>query len=111
MKEEELNRLFQDEAKNREEKAKEKCGRSYKGRFQKMANEEGAIKAAIRLINKKNPSEGLTKLFDCERKYQSARELSIEKIYIEFAEKYSQEFPDSFPSEVVEKAKRKLGLM
>jgi hypothetical protein len=34
--------------------------------------------------------------------------LSIEQIFVEFAEKYRNDFPDVFENEVVEAAKRKL---
>lgn len=108
MTEEELNLKFQEEARVREELSMQKCGHRL-GRYQGMADELGALPAAIKLIRKKEPSDGLTRLYLCEEKIKNARKLSLEQIYIEFSEKYKNNFPSLFPDEVVENAKRKLG--
>jgi hypothetical protein len=101
----ELNFRFQEEARYREEKSMKKCDHR-RGRYQAMADELGALPAAIKLIRRKEPSDGLTRLFLCEEKVKKARELSLEKIYIEFSEMYGNEFPDWFPNEIVETAKK-----
>ena len=102
-----LDDLFIDEASIRESIAIEKCGHR-SGRFQAMAKKEGAINAAIKLIKNKEPSEGLKKLYLCTEKYEEAYKLSIEQLFVEFSEKYTNDFPDLFENEVVEAAKRKL---
>ncbi len=107
MTKEELNLKFKEEARVREESSMQKC-RHQRGRYQGMADQLGALPAAIKLICKKEPSDGLTNLFLCEEKIKNARKLSLEQIYIEFSEKYKNDFPDLFPDEVVENAKRKL---
>ena len=104
---EKLDDLFKREASKREDKAKEICGHR-PGRFQMMAKNEGALNAAIKLIKNKDPSEGLKRLCICKEKYEKALELSIEQIFVEFAEKYRNDFPDIFENEVVDAAKRKL---
>ncbi len=102
-----LDDLFKHEAFTREGIAMEKCGHR-PGRFQAMAKKEGALNAAIKLIKNKEPSEGLKRLYLCTGKYKEAYKLSIEQIFVEFAEKYRNNFPDVFENEVVEAAKRKL---
>jgi hypothetical protein len=101
-----LDDQFKEEAYKRELIAIEKCGHR-PGRFQTMAK-GGALNAAIKLIKKREPSEGLTRLYLCNDKYPGAYKLSIEQIFIDFYEKYGNDFPDVFDKEVVEAAKRKL---
>jgi len=101
-----LDDQFKEEASKRELIAIEKCGHR-PGRFQTMAK-GGALSAAIKLIKNKEPSEGLKRLYLCTDKYPEAYKLSIEQIFIDFYEKYGNDFPDVFDKEVVEGAKRKL---
>jgi len=105
-----LDDKFKDEAARREEIARAKCGHR-PGRFQAMAQEQGALNAAIGLIENTQPFEGLVRLFICSKeRYKPALKLSIEQIFIEFAEKYGGDFLEIFKKEIIEIAKRKLSI-
>jgi len=73
-----------------------------------MARQQGALHAAIKLISTKEPSEGLKKLYLCQGEIPDAHKLSIEQLYIEFAEQYRSQFPDLFPDDVIQRARAKL---
>lgn len=101
--ERDLNDKFQKRALDNEKLARQRFKRR-PGRFQRMAEQRGALQAAIDLIGDgRTNSDGFIDLM-----MVGAPELTLEALYVEFAEQYGALHPHWFPEATVKVARAKL---
>ncbi len=101
--EEELNRAFQEEARQNEDTARQRF-KLRPGRYQSMAAERGALQAAIDLIGDgKANRDGFLKLM-----MAGAPELTLEALFVKYAERHGTQFPRSFPEQTLRVARQQL---
>jgi len=101
--EHDLNDKFQAEALKREETARKRFKRR-PGRYQSMAQERGALQAAISLIGDgRTNADGFIELMSV-----GAPELTLEALIVEYAERYGAQYPHWFPESTVKIARAKL---
>jgi hypothetical protein len=86
--------IFLQEVIAREIKAKKLC-KNVHGRFQAMAESQGAIKAASKLVKNNQLSDGLIRLWE-----NNCLDLSLEQTVLDY--------PDLFSNDVLKEAKDKL---
>ena len=86
--------IFLQEVIARESKAKKLC-KNVHGRFQAMAESQGAIEAASKLVKNNQLSDGLIRLWE-----NNCLDLSLEQTVLDY--------PDLFSTDVLKAAKDKL---
>jgi hypothetical protein len=106
----EVEERFFEAARQNEDEARQRFG-CPPGRFQTSARQHGALWTAIRWIgDARTVTDGFTRLFEKYRETgdDRARQLTLEHLFISFAEMYGEWFPDLFPTQTVSAARAKL---